>query len=416
MDKKIEKQLEEILKTEGIPIDLQEMKTFLEEKLMTPIIPLEIFHWCTRLNKEGLVDIEGDRWKATSKLKTKIKQIKLIPVNKIEIPEKRIHSRLDKKRQELLESSMKSFGLLLPIIVRKQPIKENYRLVCGENRLKVFKDLNREFIPAIVLEPEEGDDLIYQIIENVARGEYDPVEVADLIDEWVKKGRSIFQLARILGAKHQWLYEVRFLKQIPEEYKEKIREGELHPVVAAKIAKKFMGDEYKMKKALKKAEGTLPEFFKKKEKKIEKEIEQIAPYPCAYCGVSCGEKDAGRFVRFCNECIQKLFIVEDKNRLILNPKIVYQKIKEFEKPKQCIYCGELVRSPDEGEIFAVCKKEECKKRLEEAIDMLKFVDQRDIYATPHDWKKLENKSEEKTKQEKTEKSIIDEAFEKIRGS
>ena len=48
--------------------------------------------------------------------------------------------------------------------------------------------------------------------------------------------------------------------------------------------------------------------------------------------------------------------------------------------------------------------------------MLKFVDQRDIYATPHDWKKLENKSEEKTKQEKTEKSIIDEAFEKIRGS
>jgi ParB family chromosome partitioning protein len=84
-----------------------------------------------------------------------------------------------------LAVSIREFGLLQPIVVRKierevpTGTEVEYELISGERRLLAAKMLGMELIPAIIRKVEPGRErLEMAIIENIQRENLNPVEVA----------------------------------------------------------------------------------------------------------------------------------------------------------------------------------------------------------------------------------------------
>lgn len=78
---------------------------------------------------------------------------------------------------EELAASIKSYGILQPLSVRK--IGERYyELIAGERRLRAAKFLKMEKIPAIVVEIVDQDSAVLALIENLQREDLNYIEEA----------------------------------------------------------------------------------------------------------------------------------------------------------------------------------------------------------------------------------------------
>ena len=91
-----------------------------------------------------------------------------ISMNQI-IPNKnQPRKQFDEKALEELSLSIKSYGLIQPIVVRKLA-DELYELVAGERRFRAVKLLKSQTIPAIVISAGEEETAAMALIENLQR-------------------------------------------------------------------------------------------------------------------------------------------------------------------------------------------------------------------------------------------------------
>ncbi len=75
-----------------------------------------------------------------------------------------------------LADSIKSVGLIQPIIVRKKG--KEYFIVAGERRLRAAKVAGFKKIRSIIIQPSEEENLSIALIENLQRKDLDPIEEA----------------------------------------------------------------------------------------------------------------------------------------------------------------------------------------------------------------------------------------------
>jgi ParB family chromosome partitioning protein len=75
-----------------------------------------------------------------------------------------------------LAESIRSEGLLQPIVVRK--VKAGYELIAGERRLRAFKSLGQKSIPVRIIEASDASSAVLAMIENLQRADLNPVEEA----------------------------------------------------------------------------------------------------------------------------------------------------------------------------------------------------------------------------------------------
>ena len=75
-----------------------------------------------------------------------------------------------------LAESIRSEGLLQPVVVRKQGSK--YELVAGERRWRAFQLLKIKTIPARVVEASNASSATLGLIENLQRADLNPIEEA----------------------------------------------------------------------------------------------------------------------------------------------------------------------------------------------------------------------------------------------
>ncbi|MCL2739909.1 MAG: ParB/RepB/Spo0J family partition protein [Oscillospiraceae bacterium] len=82
-------------------------------------------------------------------------------------------------QQDILElaQSIKEFGLLQPITVRK--VRAGFELIAGERRLRACKMIGIEHIPAIVMEMDNSKSSTYALIENLQRKDLSYLEEAE---------------------------------------------------------------------------------------------------------------------------------------------------------------------------------------------------------------------------------------------
>lgn len=89
--------------------------------------------------------------------------------------------RTDFKNSELegLAASIKSNGLLQPIIVRPvSGVDKQFEIIAGERRWRAFKMLGNDFIPAIVVQASDEHSGMCALIENVHRTDLNPMDRA----------------------------------------------------------------------------------------------------------------------------------------------------------------------------------------------------------------------------------------------
>ncbi len=77
---------------------------------------------------------------------------------------------------EELAQSIKQFGLIQPVTVRKN--KDKFDLISGERRLRASKLAGLKTIPAFVRLADDQEMLEMALVENIHRKDLDPIEVA----------------------------------------------------------------------------------------------------------------------------------------------------------------------------------------------------------------------------------------------
>ena len=77
---------------------------------------------------------------------------------------------------EEARESIQAEGLLQPIVVRKKGRK--FELIAGERRLHAFKHLERETIPARIIEASDASSAALALIENLQRENLNPIDEA----------------------------------------------------------------------------------------------------------------------------------------------------------------------------------------------------------------------------------------------
>jgi len=98
-------------------------------------------------------------------------------------------SRFKDETLDELAESIKEFGVLQPIIVRKQAGEEKYEIIAGERRFRATQKNGHDTIPALVVEDvDDTSSLEMALIENIHRDNLSPMEQAycykQLIDEF----------------------------------------------------------------------------------------------------------------------------------------------------------------------------------------------------------------------------------------
>ena len=106
--------------------------------------------------------------------------------------------RFDDEALQRLAESIKTAGLMQPIVVR--PSDAGFEIVAGERRWRAFQKLGKPEIPAIVRAVDDQTAAEWALVENLQREDLDPMERADgvarLMDEF---GLSQSAVAMQLG-------------------------------------------------------------------------------------------------------------------------------------------------------------------------------------------------------------------------
>ncbi|MFT4042452.1 MAG: ParB/RepB/Spo0J family partition protein [Gordonia sp. (in: high G+C Gram-positive bacteria)] len=131
-----------------------------------------------------------------------------------------------------LVHSIKEFGLMQPIVVRKldQPTDDGvrYQLVMGERRWRASQEAGLEAIPAIVRETPDGDMLRDALLENIHRAQLNPLEEAaayqQLLDEFDVTHE---QLAARLGRSRPVITNMIRLLKLPIPVQRRVAAGVL---------------------------------------------------------------------------------------------------------------------------------------------------------------------------------------------
>ena len=127
--------------------------------------------------------------------KNKIVELKVVEV---EPNRKQARKEFNYKKLEELAESIKTFGVLQPIIVAKK--NGYYEIIAGERRWRASKLANMKTIPAIIREDEDEENTHISIIENVQRENLNAIEKAQGYKEAMENyNLSVEEFAKKIG-------------------------------------------------------------------------------------------------------------------------------------------------------------------------------------------------------------------------
>ena len=99
-----------------------------------------------------------------------------IDVNDISLNPDQPRTNFNQNSLEQLDSSITELGIIQPITVKENDGK--YILISGERRLRAFKKLNLDSIPAYIRKANDQSSLEMALVENIQRRDLDAIEIA----------------------------------------------------------------------------------------------------------------------------------------------------------------------------------------------------------------------------------------------
>lgn len=135
----------------------------------------------------------------------------------------------DEPELDELAKSIRSKGVIQPILVRKSPTDpQRYEIVAGERRWRAAQRANLHEIPVVIRELDERDALEIAIIENIQRSDLNAIEEAfgyqQLIDRYEY---TQDELAASLGKSRSHIANTLRLLKLPQGVQDLVRSGDL---------------------------------------------------------------------------------------------------------------------------------------------------------------------------------------------
>jgi len=156
--------------------------------------------------------------------KSSVLQIQNLPLGNIKPDPKQPRKTFDEKQLQQLSDSIKEFGVLQPITVRKSG--KGFIIVMGERRFRASKMANKQTIPCIVRNYENNAILEVQIIENLQRQDVEPTEEAEAI-AYLSEKYAPTEIAKRLGRTDNFIRQRLKLAGLIEGFKHFVRNGEM---------------------------------------------------------------------------------------------------------------------------------------------------------------------------------------------
>ena len=169
----------------------------------------------------GLSSLIGEG-KVSSNTKANISELKR---NKYQ-PRKKF----DETSLNELSDSIKSRGIIQPIIVRNSNSDSKYEIIAGERRWLAAQKAGLHEVPIVVIEADDKKALEFGIVENVQRHDLNSIEEAEgykrLIDEFSYDQE---QVAKFIGKSRSHITNSLRLLSLPDEVVELIKENKISP-------------------------------------------------------------------------------------------------------------------------------------------------------------------------------------------
>ena len=129
-----------------------------------------------------------------------------------------------------LTESIKSRGIIQPIIVRDSNGTNKYEIIAGERRWLAAQKAGLHEVPIVVIEADDKKALEFGIVENVQRHDLNAIEEAEgykrLIDEFSYDQE---QVAKFIGKSRSHITNSLRLLSLPPEVIEFIKENKISP-------------------------------------------------------------------------------------------------------------------------------------------------------------------------------------------
>lgn len=153
----------------------------------------------------------------------------MIKVSSIEPRHDQPRKTFDREALEQLADSISKYGVLQPIVVRKNPdVTDSYEIIAGERRWRASKLCGLDEIPAVVL---DGDDLKaaqVALIENIQREDLNPVEEALAYEALIERfSLTQDQVSKQVGKSRSAVANLLRLLELPDEVIELLRNGDI---------------------------------------------------------------------------------------------------------------------------------------------------------------------------------------------
>jgi ParB family chromosome partitioning protein len=196
-------------------------------------------------NHQAVVTSSGEPVGASASLADEAK-VWRIPIDKIIPGTFQPRSTFPKEPLEKLAESIKSHGIIQPILVRKLP-NGAFELIAGERRWRAAQIAGLHEVPATVKLISNQDALEIGIIENLQREDLNPIEEAEAYQRLIIEfGLSQQQVADRVGKERATVANAIRLLSLPVKVRDMVSRGEL----SVGVAKVILGaaDQKKMEK------------------------------------------------------------------------------------------------------------------------------------------------------------------------
>lgn len=155
------------------------------------------------------------------------REIKNIPISAIKPNPYQPRKTFSQKGLEELSQSIKAFGIIQPISVRKLNA-QSYELVAGERRLRASELAELKEIPAMVVEYRDKDSAMIAMVENLQREDLNFIEEAEGYNNLIMDHKfTQMELAEKLGKSQSTIANKLRLLKLPPDIKKSLVEENL---------------------------------------------------------------------------------------------------------------------------------------------------------------------------------------------
>jgi ParB family chromosome partitioning protein len=153
--------------------------------------------------------------------------MRMVPITDIRANPRQPRQRFDDGALEALAASIRSAGLMQPIVVRPG-VGGGYQIVVGERRWRASQKLGLTQVPAVVRELDDRTAMEWALIENIQREDLNAMERADafkgLTDE---HGLTHQEVADRVGLDRTSITNLLRLHELDDFCKDAVRNGHL---------------------------------------------------------------------------------------------------------------------------------------------------------------------------------------------